>query len=162
MTDFRAIVFAVDTSPNDGVPSSRPLARVFAFSTMATLEEIEKPEAIKAAEMRNIQVGEKIHIHGPGYTRIFEIIGKQGGFIQMRRIGTENGPDPVISGQVSIPAGEVFVHVDHPGLKADAQISVLPKNCDVPYWVTISDGGFDIDIQTADVTPISFIWQVRL
>lgn len=162
MTDFRALINAVDNSPNAGSTQSRPLSRVFAFKTSLPISAIEATGSIRSAELRNMEVGETFEVHGPGYIRFYELTGKQGDFCEFRRIGTENGPDPVIRGVAQIAPGEVFVHVPVEALQPGGNVYILPVNCDVPFWVTAGAGGFDIDVKTADIEAMNFEWQVTL
>lgn len=162
MTDFRALINAVDTSPNAGSSQPRPLARVFAFTTSLPLSAIEQDGAIRTAEVRNMDVGDTFEVHGPGYVRFYRLTGKQGEFCQYHRIGTENGPDPVFHGEAVIPPGEVFVHIEVPQMIAGSRVEVTSINCDVPFWVMAGEGGFDIDIKTADIEAVKFSWQVLL
>lgn len=162
MTDFRALINAVDTSPNAGSTQPRPLARVFAFTTSLPLSAIEQDAAIRTSEARNMDVGDTFEVHGPGYVRFYRLTGKQGEFCQYTRIGTESGPDPVVTGTAAIQPGEVFVHVAVPQMIAGSRVVVSSINCDVPFWVMAGEGGFDIDVKTADIEHVRFQWQVVL
>jgi hypothetical protein len=162
MTDFRALINSVDLSPNAGSTQPRPLARVFAFQTSLPLALIDQNGAIRVAEVRVMDVGDTFEVHGPGYVRFYRLTGKQGEFCQYERIGTEAGPDPDIRGTATVSPGEVYVRVSVPAMVEGSRVEVTPLTCDVSFWITAGEGGFDIDVKTADTVPIEFDWRVTL
>lgn len=164
MADLRSIVYSRDASPNFGAQQPRPLARAFVFKTEMALEQLVAADAIRTTELTNAAVGEDVIVYGPGYVRMFTVADKTGDFVQLQRIGTEDGPDRVVAGASVIQAGEVGldINVEANVSSFDAKrVSLTLIGCDVPYWVDVDDDAtIKVDIETASQSDIEVLWQV--
>ena len=138
--------------------------RRFTFATPLSLADLMVGDKIRPVDIPSVKPGEVMEIHGPSYIRTFRLVSKVNEFVDLERIGSEDGPDPIRVFPLQIAAGEVQTRWEYPEELASAimggRMAVSSNDCDVPYALTLDEQGILLDIAVADFKPTDFTVRV--